>query len=767
MRDERTHPGWPAQEGAGSDEEKRARTAALFAPRAAQDEPAAPAPPPRSHDPCEAALWAVGVGLWPVPLHPAGAKLRTEGGHKVATGKEPIGMAWGTQRPTPESLRAAYARTPGAEVGLLLGPASGVVDLEVDEPDGEESLRRLFGGEVLDTLSWSSRRGPHRLYQWDDRLAVLSSGTLHLPAYPGLEIRCGADGRQLQSAIPPTVGEDGVPREWGPCPTIGTLPDQVVTRILELARAPRQAHPTQTGQASARSARTGTRQERWFSKALAGEATKVATALARQRHNRLLASARILGGMLHHGFLREAAVIAVLTDAARRSGLPEAEIAATVRDGLAKGREAPLDWPPALDQQEEEDPRRNGRATPRVEAAAPADDDALPIPVRPWPERPAAAAYHGLTGQIVRAIEPETGSDPVALLAQLLVMFGSAVGRSLYYKVESTFHHANENLVLVGETAMGRKGTAADRARDLLRRVDPVWADTRVMGGLSSGEGLISAVRDPVTEKQPIKKKGIVESYHDVMTDAGVEDKRLLAMESEFGGVLRVLDREGNKLSALVRQAWDHGTLATLTKSPFRATRAHVSIIGYVTAIELRALLSGLEQANGLANRFLWLCVRRSKLLPHGGCDLDLNSLTSRLMEVVTFSRHVERMKMTDAARTLWESHYARLTTPPPGTLGLITSRAAPHTLRLAMLYALTDCTARIAVDHLEAALALWNYAVRSAAYIFGDETGNKDADRILAAIRAAPEGMTQSELRLRVFNNNIPADRVQAALAL
>jgi hypothetical protein len=314
---------------------------------------------------------------------------------------------------------------------------------------------------------------------------------------------------------------------------------------------------------------------------------------------------------------------------------------------------------------------------------------------------------------------------------------------------------------------MGRKGTAADRARDLLRRVDPVWADTRVMGGLSSGEGLISAVRDPVSEKQPIKKKGIVESYQDVMTDAGVEDKRLLAMETEFGGVLRVLDREGNKLSALVRQAWDHGTLATLTKSPFRATKAHVSIIGHVTAIELRALLSGLEQANGLANRFLWLCVRRSKLLPHGGRDLDLNSLTARLMEVVTFSRHVERMNMTAAARALWESHYARLTTPPPGALGLITSRAAPHTLRLAMVYALLDCTARITADHLEAALALWDAAERSAAYIFGDETGNKDADRILAALRQAPGGMTRSEIRRGVFQDAIPAGRVTAALAI
>src|SRR5262245_52159437 len=123
---------------------------------------------------------------------------------------------------------------------------------------------------------------------------------------------------------------------------------------------------------------------------------------------------------------------------------------------------------------------------------------------------------------------------------------------------------------------MGRKGTAADRIRGVLRAVDPVWDETRVMAGLSSGEGLISAVTDPVHESQPIKEKGVVVKYQDVMVDAGVSDKRLLVLETEFGGVLRVLEREGNKLSTLIRQAWDHGTLATLTKSPFRATGAHV-----------------------------------------------------------------------------------------------------------------------------------------------------------------------------------------------
>ena len=44
-----------------------------------------------------------------------------------------------------------------------------------------------------------------------------------------------------------------------------------------------------------------------------------------------------------------------------------------------------------------------------------------------------------------------------------------------------------------------------------------------------------------------------VVDYQTVIVDAGVEDKRLLVYESEFAQCLRVLGREGNTLSAVVR----------------------------------------------------------------------------------------------------------------------------------------------------------------------------------------------------------------------
>jgi hypothetical protein len=138
--------------------------------------------------------------------------------------------------------------------------------------------------------------------------------------------------------------------------------------------------------------------------------------------------------------------------------------------------------------------------------------------------------------------------------------------------------------------------------------------DVRVHTGLSSGEGVIWAVPDPITgfEKQG---KGSESRRVEVAIDPGVSDKRLMVVESEFAGALTVMCREGNILSRIIRDGWDRGNLATLTKnSPARAAGAHVSIVGHITADELRASLDRISIANGYANRFLWVLVKQARV---------------------------------------------------------------------------------------------------------------------------------------------------------
>ncbi|MGZ5333785.1 MAG: hypothetical protein ACXWD7_07780 [Solirubrobacterales bacterium] len=94
----------------------------------------------------------------------------------------------------------------------------------------------------------------------------------------------------------------------------------------------------------------------------------------------------------------------------------------------------------------------------------------------------------------------------------MLVALGAAVGRGAYFQVEATRQHTHEFLVLVGDSAKARKGSSRDHVRRLLDHADPTLA-ARTLTGLSSGEGLIWAVRDATGN------------------DPGVTDRRVLVVD--------------------------------------------------------------------------------------------------------------------------------------------------------------------------------------------------------------------------------------------
>lgn len=385
-----------------------------------------------------------------------------------------------------------------------------------------------------------------------------------------------------------------------------------------------------------------------------------------------------------------------------------------------------------------------------------------------WPLLEETALF-GLAGDFVRLIEPHSESDPVALLMQFLAAYGNCIGRTAHFIVEADKHYMNLFAVLVGSTSSGRKGTSWGQAMRPFESIDEIWARSCIASGLSSGEGLINAVRDEVRQEKPIraggKSTGIMEV---VVTDSGVSDKRSLVFEGEFASVLRVQGREGNTLSAVIRQAWDTGNLRSLVKNaPIRATNAHISIIGHITRAELERCLDDTEAVNGYVNRFLWLCVRRSKYLPEGGRLQEENfaPFLRRLREAIDFGKSMGEMKRDDLARELWCQNYARLVDGHAGLFGAITARAVAQILRLSCIYALLDLSPMVRREHLEAALALWNYAEDSARFIFGERTGDKVADEILRALREAEsEGRTQTELN-NLFHGHRTSGQITSAL--
>lgn len=365
-----------------------------------------------------------------------------------------------------------------------------------------------------------------------------------------------------------------------------------------------------------------------------------------------------------------------------------------------------------------------------------------------WPAPPGPAAWHGMAGTVAETIAPHTEADPTAILAQLLIGAGAIIGRGAWLAVEATRHHPNEFVVLVGESAKARKGSSWDHVARTLARADPGFA-ARVRTGLSTGEGLIWAARDP---------NG---------TDPGAADPRLLVVEPEFVTVLKATGRDINTLSPVLRAAWDGRPLALLTRTaPARASNAHIAVVGHITATELAHHTNAVEAANGFLNRFLFIACRRHRLLPEGGNPDPLagTGIETRLGHHLTAARRAGQLRLDPAARLEWCDAYTRLSEPEDGLVGSLCARAEAHVLRLAMLYALIDGDSIITTAHLHAGLALWDYAARSAAWATRAATTDPVAEQIHTALTASPDGLTRTQLR-DLFNRNLPGNRIDTAL--
>ncbi len=97
--------------------------------------------------------------------------------------------------------------------------------------------------------------------------------------------------------------------------------------------------------------------------------------------------------------------------------------------------------------------------------------------------------------------------------------------------------------------------------------------------------------------------------------------------------------------------------------------------------------------------------------------------------------------------------------------LGAATGRAEAQVLKLSAVYAALDCGETIRLKHLQAALAVWDYCLASARFIFGDATGDPVADRIREAlVNAGADGLTRTQIR-DLFKRHESADRIAQGL--
>lgn len=134
----------------------------------------------------------------------------------------------------------------------------------------------------------------------------------------------------------------------------------------------------------------------------------------------------------------------------------------------------------------------------------------------------------------------------------------------------------------------------------------------------------------------------------------------------------------------------------------------------------------------------------------------------------IEFASWAGEVKRSEATRDLWGRIYRELSEGKPGMLGAVTGRAEAQVMRLSGIYSLLDQSAIIQPVHHHAAMALWDYCERSAQWIFGTFTGDRNADRIFSALQQAGSiGLTRTEISDQVFKRNLESGKLSAALSL
>lgn len=400
-----------------------------------------------------------------------------------------------------------------------------------------------------------------------------------------------------------------------------------------------------------------------------------------------------------------------------------------------------------------------------------AADDAMPDNHRNAP-RPDPACLYGLVGDVARAGGDTTEANPFAVAANFIAFMSCAIGRGPYMAVGNTWHHVLQFMLHIGRSGRGRKGDAVSLITRIVRALKALSQDATPQvhrGGLSSREGLAYLIHDGFTEG-----KTEVEA---------VLDKRLLVIESEFANVLHQAKRDGNTLSAALRDCWDGVSMKPATKtSRLSATDPHIAMIGAVTPGELLGLMASRELTNGFANRFMMFWAERTKMLafPRATRQEDVDALAKRVHEVLKFCKaerwaekdHM-RVELSPDACKLYEKLYlGELNDNSAGErITALIERRAPMLLRLAMLFALCDLTTTVEVHHVNAALAWVRYSVESVKFIFAsaaDEVAvaetNDTAQKIVEFLTER-ERATRWELTKDCFKGHATKTRIDAAL--
>ncbi|MER6175499.1 DUF3987 domain-containing protein [Streptosporangium sp. NPDC001681] len=315
--------------------------------------------------------------------------------------------------------------------------------------------------------------------------------------------------------------------------------------------------------------------------------------------------------------------------------------------------------------------------------------------------------FSGVLGSTVRALAPYSEADSVGILGSLLSAFSAAVGNLPNVCFGTQSQTLTVWSVLVGNTGLGRKGTATRAALDVLRTALPDWTKGNILEGCpQSGPAYVSTLADM--------------------------GGTALMLEEEFADLLKVSARYKNMGKAL-RRSWEGASVSNRTKEAvIHVDAPHVAIIGNVTPTEWGTSVGKADKAGGTLNRFLPLYVERSKRIKLSDqisateWSHLIKPLAAALKAAVLFARNTEEVTLSGEALRLWDDQLCEAIeslTIGREAMEQFAARGTDQAMRIAALYALADQRDEIAPQDLDAAVGLVTYMAETVQFLSPDVT--------------------------------------------
>lgn len=366
----------------------------------------------------------------------------------------------------------------------------------------------------------------------------------------------------------------------------------------------------------------------------------------------------------------------------------------------------------------------------------------------PLPDKMDDAAFYGPVGDAVKLLLPETEGCAEGILVTFLTILSAAIGPLAHWEVSGDIHRCNLFTCTVGPSGH-RKGTAYSGGRWLAQECG-AWKRVTILRGLSSGEGLITAL-------EKLRAPAI-------------------SLETEFGGTLDNSGRQNNNLGSVLKQAWDGPHLEIMTKNnPVQCTHSFLGSLAHITYAELSKKLDRNDIENGLVGRYIWSHVYRAQELPRGGRFSKLRKKLGPALEAVEEGLQFGSDEGLDVpvpfdpkADAMWceGGLYHSLSVPRPGLYGAATQRRAQHVRRLAVIFAVIDRVFYVGPEHLTAAMAIWDYCDRTAAHMWGSPKLEGDLGRLIAFVESAKDGVTRTDISRKVFGGHANSRELDRLIA-